>query len=383
MTIADDIKYIGVDDLDIDIFEGQYPVKDGMSYNSYVILDGKIAVLDTVDGSFIDEWLDKLKAVLDSRKPDYLIIQHMEPDHSAGIARFMEEYPDAVIVSSMMAFNIMKGYFNTDYADRRIISKEGDTLSLGRHTLSFVAAPMVNWPEVMLTYDTTDKILFSADAFGQFGALSRSGLNIDEARRYYIGIVGKFGLQVEALLKKAADIEIKAVCPLHGPVLTDELPLLLDHYKLWAGYESECDDCIIAYTSVYGHTAQIAEMLASELESRGHRALVYDLARTDHSIVLAEAFRADTLILASTTYNTGVFPAMRSFIDTLVEHGYKNRTVGIIENGSWAPTAAKVMKAKFENSQGIRFLENSITLKGGVSSENIEAIKAMADEICS
>ena len=295
----------------------------------------------------------------------------------------MEEYPEAVIVSSMMAFNIMKGYFNTDYADRRIISKEGDTLSLGRHTLSFIAAPMVHWPEVMLTYDTTDKVLFSADAFGQFGALSRTGLNIDEARRYYIGIVGKFGLQVEALLKKAAGIEIKAVFPLHGPIITDELPLLLDHYKLWAGYESECDDCIIAYTSVYGHTAQIVRMLASEIESRGRRALAYDLARTDHSIVLAEAFRAGTLILASTTYNTGVFPAMRSFIDTLVEHGYKNRTVGIIENGSWAPTAAKVMKAKFENSQGIKFLENSITLKGGISSENIEALKAMADEICS
>lgn len=381
--ITNDIKYVGVNDHEIDLFEGQYVVENGMAYNSYVITDEKIAVMDSVDARFADEWLDNIKKTLDGRTPDYLVVHHMEPDHSSSILSFTEAYPEAEIVSSAKAFVMMKQFFGTDFADRQIVVKEGDKLPLGKHELSFIAAPMVHWPEVMVSYDSVDKVLFSADAFGKFGALDADEDWACEARRYYIGIVGKYGAQVQTLLKKAAALDIQIICPLHGPVLKENLSYYLDLYNIWSSYAVESDGVLIAYTSVYGNTKKAVELLAKTLEEKGcAKVVVNDLARCDMAEAVEDAFRYGKLVLATTTYNADIFPFMKEFINHLTERGYKNRTIGFIENGSWAPTAAKVMGRMLEQCKDITYTETTVTLKSALSDENTEQINNLANELC-
>ena len=383
MKISKTIKYIGVNDHSIDLFEGQYKVENGMAYNSYLILDEKTAVLDTVDAHFTEEWLEHLTANLDSRQPDYLIIQHMEPDHSAGITAFIKAYPNAVIVSSAPAFPMMKQFFGTDFADHRIIIKDGDTLSLGKHTLNFLSAPMVHWPEVMMTYDCFDKVLFSADAFGKFGALDTEEDWACEARRYYFGIVGKYGMQVQNLLKKASALDIRTICPLHGPVLSENLEHYLKLYQIWSSYEAETEGVFIAYTSVYGHTAEAAKLLEKKLLEQGcPKVAIADLAREDMAECVEDAFRYSKLVLATTTYNTGIFPFMKEFIGHLTEHNYQKRTVALIENGSWAPTAAKNMRTLLESCKDLTFSKNEVKIKSALNNESIEQLEALAEELC-
>ena len=383
MKITDTIKYVGVNDHRIDLFEGQYKVPGGMSYNSYVILDEKIAVMDTVDANFTHEWLDNIQQVLGDRKPDYLIVQHMEPDHAANIANFMKVYPDTTVVSNKKAFAMMQNFFDLDLEGHQIIVDNGGTLSLGKHDLTFVFAPMVHWPEVMVTYDSTDKVLFSADGFGKFGALDVEEDWDCEARRYYIGIVGKYGPQVQKLLKAAATLDIQTICPLHGPILTENLGHYLEKYDIWSSYKVESEGVMIAYTSVYGHTKKAAELLAQKLEEKGcPKVVVCDLAREDMAEAVEDAFRYGKLVLASITYNGEAFPFMRTFIENLTERNYQNRTIGLIENGSWAPTAAKVMKGMFEKSKNITWLENNVKIMSSLSDENVAEIDAMAEELC-
>ncbi|MBR6716719.1 MAG: flavin reductase [Oscillospiraceae bacterium] len=383
MTITNDIRYIGVNDHQIDLFEGQYDVPNGMAYNSYVIMDEKIAVMDTVDRNFTHEWLDNLAAALGGRKPDYLIVQHMEPDHSANIANFMNLYQDAKIVSSAKAFQMMQNFFGTDFADRRIIVKEKDTLELGRHTLTFVGAPMVHWPEVLFTYDSTDKVLFSADGFGKFGALDVEEDWACEARRYYFGIVGKYGAQVQAVLKKAAGLDIQIICPLHGPVLTENLGYYIGLYDTWSSYGTETEGIAVFYTSVYGNTKRAAEKLADELKANGcPKVALNDLAREDMAECVEDAFRYGKIVLATTTYNAEIFPFMRTFIEELTERNFSNRIVGFIENGSWAPQAEKVMKKMLEGCKNVTFAENTVHIKSALNDESNAQIKALADEMC-
>lgn len=383
MFVTEDIRYIGVNDHDVDLFEGQYTVENGMSYNSYVILDEKVAVMDTVDAHFGVEWLQNLETELNGRRPDYLVVQHMEPDHSANIAVFMETYPEAQIVSSAKAFVMMQQFFGTDFPERKVVVGEGSTLKLGRHTLTFVTAPMVHWPEVIVTYDSTDKVLFSADGFGKFGALDVEEDWADEARRYYIGIVGKYGAQVQALLKKAAALDIAIICPLHGPVLNENLGYYLDKYNTWSSYAVEDEGVVIAYTSVYGHTKEAVEELAEKLNQRGcPNVVVADLARCDMAEVVADAFRYSKLVLATTTYNATIFPHMQSFIDHLTARNYQGRTVGMIENGAWAPMAAKVMKKMLETSKNLTYTDTTVTVKCAVNDASRAQIDALADELC-
>lgn len=383
MTVTNDIKYIGVNDHEIDLFEGQYIVPNGMAYNSYVIMDEKIAVMDTVDQNFTDEWFAKLETELAGRTPDYIVVQHMEPDHSANLANFMEKYPTATVVATAAAFNMMKNFFGKDYADRRMMVKEGDTLSLGKHELTFVMAPMVHWPEVMVTYDSTDKVLFAADGFGKFGALDREEPWDDEARRYFIGIVGKYGLQVQKLLKVAGTLDIRKICSLHGPVLTENLGHYIEKYDIWSSYRPEEEGVVVAYTSVYGNTKKAAELLAAKLKEKGcPNVVIYDLARDDMSAAVADAFRYSKLVLATLTYNAGIYPFMQDFINRLTERSFQNRTIGLIENGSWAPTAAKVMKGMFEKSKNITWTENNVKVMSAVKEENVKEIEALAEELC-
>lgn len=383
MFITDDIRYVGVNDHDIDLFEGQYVVENGMAYNSYVIMDEQIAVMDTVDGNFTDEWLKNIADVIGDRKPSYLIVQHMEPDHSANVANFLELYKDAKVVATAKAFVMMKQFFGTDYPERQIVVKEGDTLSLGAHTLTFVLAPMVHWPEVMVTYDSKDKVLFSADAFGKFGALDVDEDWACEARRYYFGIVGKYGVQAQALLKKAAGLDIQTICALHGPILKENLGYYLDLYNTWSSYGVESEGVVIAYTSVYGNTKKAVELLADKLTALGcPKVTVTDLARDDMAEAVEDAFRYGKLVLATTTYNGDIFPFMKTFIEHLTEHGYKNRTIGLIENGSWAPTAAKTMLKMFEGSKNLTFTDTTVTIKSAVNAENEAQIAALAEELC-
>ncbi|MBR4287774.1 MAG: FprA family A-type flavoprotein [Clostridia bacterium] len=383
MKITDTVKYIGVNDKKIDLFEGQYVVPNGMAYNSYVIIDEKIAVMDTVDISFTEEWLDNLEKALDGRKPDYLVVQHMEPDHSANIDNFLKEYPEATVVSSKIAFQMMNQFFGTDYADRRIVVAEGDTLDLGSRKLTFYTAPMVHWPEVIVTYDDKEKILFSADGFGKFGTLDADEDWACEARRYYFGIVGKYGVQTQALLKKAATLDIEKICPLHGPILTENLGYYLDLYNTWSSYGVESEGVVIAYTSVYGNTKKAVEILAEKLKAAGcPKVAVNDLARCDMAEAVEDAFRYGKIVLATTTYNSDIFPFMRTFIDALTERGYRNRKIAFIENGSWAPTATNVMKKMLEKSKNLEFTENNITIKSAVNEATIEQIEALAKELC-
>lgn len=381
MQITNDIRYIGVNDHEVDLFEGQYVVPNGMAYNSYVIIDEKIAVMDTADIHFKDEWMANLKAALDGRSPDYLVVSHMEPDHSANIAAFLQEYPQATVVATRMAFTMMGQFFGDDYASRRIIAAEGSALPLGKHTLTFYTAPMVHWPEVMVTYDSCDKVLFSADGFGKFGALDADEDWACEARRYYIGIVGKFGPQVQALLKKASALDISIICPLHGPVLTENLGYYLDLYNTWSSYGVESEGVVIAYTSVYGHTREAVLKLAIMLEAKGVKVTVHDLARTDMAEAVEDAFRYGRLVLATTTYNTEIFPFMREFINHLTERGYCNRKVGIIENGSWAPMAAKVIKGMLEGCKNIEIVEPVVTIKSALNAASEEALSQLAETI--
>lgn len=383
MFVTEDIRYIGVNDHDVDLFEGQYTVENGMSYNSYVILDEKVAVMDTVDAHFGVEWLQNLETELNGRRPDYLVVQHMEPDHSANIAVFMETYPEAQIVSSAKAFVMMQQFFGTDFPERKVVVGEGSTLKLGRHTLTFVTAPMVHWPEVIVTYDSTDKVLFSADGFGKFGALDVEEDWTDEARRYYIGIVGKYGAQVQALLKKAAALDIAIICPLHGPVLNENLGYYLDKYNTWSSYAVEDEGVVIAYTSIYGHTKEAVEELAEKLNQRGcPNVVVADLARCDMAEVVADAFRYSKLVLATTTYNATIFPYMQSFIDHLTARNYQGRTVGMMENGAWAPMAAKVMKKMLETSKNLTYTDTTVTVKCALNDASRAQIDALADELC-
>ena len=383
MKITNDILYVGVNDRKVDLFEGQYKVPNGMCYNSYVIMDEKIAVMDTVDAGFTHEWLDNIQNVLGGKTPDYLVIQHMEPDHSANIMNFMKAYPNATVVSSAKAFAMMKNFFGTDFADGRIVVGEGDTLSLGAHTLTFVTAPMVHWPEVIVTYDSKDKVLFSADGFGKFGALDADEPWADEARRYYIGIVGKYGAQVQALLKKAAGLDIEKICPLHGPVLTENLGYYLNLYNIWSSYQPEEEGIVIAYTSVYGNTKKAALSLAEKFKAAGApNVVVYDLARCDMSEAVSDAFRYNKLVLATTTYNAGIFPFMREFIDHLIEHNYQKRTVAFIENGSWAPLAAKVMKSMLESCKNISFAETTVKILSALDDTSKKQIDALVNELC-
>ena len=382
MEITKDIRYIGVNDRDIDLFEGQFIVENGMAYNSYALIDEKTAVFDTVDKRFGNEWLENLEKALDGREPDYLIVSHMEPDHSANIAVFSQRYKNAVIVTSNQAFTMMKQFFGEDFSDRRIAVKEGDALTLGKHKLTFYTAPMVHWPEVIVTYDSLDKVLFSADAFGKFGALDADEDWACEARRYYFGIVGKYGAQANALLKKAAALDIKTICPLHGPVLSENLEYYLDLYQTWTSYGVETDGVVICYTSVYGATRAAAELLAEELTKGGcPKVAVNDLARCDMAEAVEDAFRYGRIVLATTTYNAEIFPFMRTFIEELKERGFRNKTVGIIENGTWAPMAEKVIKASFENSKNIAFAENTVHIRSALSDKNKEEIKALAKEL--
>lgn len=383
MLISNDIKYVGVNDRKIDLFEGQYIVPEGMAYNSYVILDEKIAVMDSVDVNFKDEWLGNVNTVLDGRQPDYLIVQHMEPDHSANVIAFAQAYPQAVIVASEKAFVMMNKYFETDFADRRIVVKDGDTLSLGKHTLTFVTAPMVHWPEVIMTYDACDKVLFSADGFGKFGAWDADEDWACEARRYYFGIVGKYGQSVQTVLKKTAGLEIAVICPLHGPVLKENLGYYLDLYNTWSSYGVESEGVCICYTSVYGNTKKAVELLAAELKTMGcPKVAVNDLARCDMAEAVEDAFRYGKLVLATTTYNGELFPFMHTFVHNLTERGYRNRLIGIIENGTWTPVAAKNIRAAFEGSKNITFTETTVTVHAAVKAENVEQIKALAAELC-
>lgn len=380
--VTNDIKYVGVNDRDIDLFEGQYIVENGMAYNSYVILDKKIAVMDSVDANFKEEWLDNLADVLGDKTPDYLIVQHMEPDHSANIDAFAEKYPDAQIVASAQAFNMMKNFFGTDFSDRRIVVKEGDTLELGEHTLTFITAPMVHWPEVIMTYDSRDKVLFSADGFGKFGALDADEDWACEARRYYFGIVGKYGTQVQNVLKKAAALDIQTICSLHGPILKENLDYYLGLYNTWSSYGTESEGVVIAYTSVYGHTKAAVELLAQKLNDAGcPKVAVTDLARDDMAEAVEDAFRYGTLVLATTTYNADIFPFMREFINHLTERNFSNRTIAFVENGSWAPTAAKVMRKMLEDCKNIKFAENTVTIKSALSDDNRAQIDALAAEL--
>ena len=382
MFITNDIQYIGVNDHQVDLFEGQYDVPNGMAYNSYVILDDKIAVMDTVDQNFGEEWLKNLETVLNGRKPDYLISQHMEPDHSANIHIFLQRYPEATVVASAKAFAMMKQFFGTDYADRRIVVGEGDTLTLGKHVLTFVTAPMVHWPEVIVTYDSYDKVLFSADGFGKFGALDVDEDWACEARRYYIGIVGKYGPQVQALLKKAAGLDIAIICPLHGPVLTENLGYYLNLYDIWSSYKVESEGVVIAYTSIYGNTKKAALLLAEKLEAMGQKVTVTDLARDDIHEAVEDAFRYGKLVLATSTYNGDVFPFMKEYIHHLTERNFQNRTIGLIENGSWAPVAAKVMRKMLENSKNLTFLEPTVKIFSAMNETNIAEIDALAQALC-
>ena len=383
MTITNDIRYIGVNDHDIDLFEGQYIVPEGMAYNSYVIIDEKIAVMDTVSADFGEEWLANLENVLGGRKPDYLIIHHMEPDHSANIDKFVNAYPEATIVGNAKTFEMIDQFFGSGLCKNKLAVKNGDTLSLGRHELTFIFAPMVHWPEVMMSYDGADKALFSADAFGKFGALDCQDKEWDcEARRYYMGIVAKYGMQVQAVLKKAAALDIKMICPLHGPVLTGDLSHYMSLYDIWSSYGVESEGVCIAYTSVYGNTKRAAELLAKKLEERGCKAAISDLARCDMAEAVEDAFRYGKLVLATTTYNADIFPFMRQFIDHLTERNYQNRTIGFIENGTWAPAAAKIMKAMFEKSKNINYIDTTVTLRSAMTEENAEAIERMAEELC-
>ena len=385
MFITSDIRYAGVNDHDLDLFEGQYIVPGGMAYNSYVILDEKIAVMDTVDVHFGEEWLAGLASILEGRKPDYLIVQHMEPDHSANIMRFLEAWPDAVVVSSAKSFQMMKNFYGSDLSDRkRLIVGDKDTLSLGRHTLTFVTAPMVHWPEVIFTYDSTDHVLFSADAFGKFGALDYDDPEgwACEARRYYFGIVGKYGAQVQAVLKKLAGLELSAICPLHGPVLNENLSYYLDTYRTWSSYGVESEGVVINYTSVYGHTKQAAELLAELLRARGcPKVAVNDLARCDMPEAVEDSFRYGKVVLATTTYNADIFPFMKTFIEHLTERNWQNKTVGLVENGSWAPTAAKGMKSLLEGSKNLTFLEPAVRIVSALDESSRSQLEALADAL--
>ena len=383
MKITNDIKYIGVNDHKVDLFEGQYVVPNGMSYNSYVIMDEKIAVMDTVDANFTHEWLDNLQNTLGNRKPDYLVVQHMEPDHSANIMNFVKAYPTAKIVSSAKAFAMMKNFFGTDFEDNRIVVGEGDTLALGKHTLTFVTAPMVHWPEVIVTYDSTDKVLFSADGFGKFGALDVEEDWACEARRYYIGIVGKYGAQVQALLKKAAGLDIEIICPLHGPVLTENLGYYINLYNTWSSYQPEEEGIVIAYTSVYGNTKKAVMQLAEKLKANGcPKVVVNDLARCDMAEAVEDAFRYSKLVLATTTYNAEIFPFMREFINHLTERNYSNRTVALIENGSWAPLAAKVMRGMLEKCKNLTFTDTTVKILSALNEESTEQLNNLVGELC-
>ena len=383
MNVTNDIKYIGVNDHKVDLFEGQYIVPNGMSYNSYAIIDEKIAIMDTVDINFTHEWLDNIQNALGSRKPDYLIVQHMEPDHSANIANFVKVYPDAKIVSSAKAFTMMKNFFGNDFSDRRIVVGEGDTLSLGAHTLTFVTAPMVHWPEVIVTYDSTDKVLFSADGFGKFGALDADEDWACEARRYYIGIVGKYGAQVQALLKKAAGLDIEIICPLHGPILTENLGYYINLYNTWSSYTPEEEGIVIAYTSVYGNTKKAVMELANKLKAKGApKVVVNDLARCDMAEAVEDAFRYSKIVLATTTYNADIFPFMKEFIHHLTERNFSNRTVGLIENGSWAPLAAKTMKIMLEGCRNLTFTDTTVKIMSALNDESSAQLDALADELC-
>lgn len=381
--ISDEIKYIGVNDHALDLFEGQYIVPNGMSYNSYLILDEHIAVLDSVDASFREEWLANIHEALGGRTPDYLIVQHMEPDHSANITAFADTYPDAVIVASEKAFRMIKQFFGADYPERRLIVKEGDTLSLGKHQLQFIEAPLVHWPEVIMTYDSTEKILFSADAFGKFGALDIEEDWTCEARRYYIGIVGKYGAPVQKLLKKAATLAIRTICPLHGPMLTENLDYYLNLYDIWSSYRPEEEGVLIAYTSVYGNTKKAVLLLEDELKKNGcPKVVVTDLARSDMAESVEDAFRYSKLVLATTTYNGEIFPFMREFIHHLTERNYSNRTVAFIENGSWAPVAARIMKSQLENSKNLIYADTTVKIMSSLNDESIAQVKALAAELC-
>ena len=380
--VTEDIIYVGVNDHEVDLFEGQYDVPNGMSYNSYVVLDEKVAVFDTVDAHFKDEWFANLEEAFDGRTPDYLIVQHMEPDHAANIANFAEKYPEAKIVGNAKTFPMMKQFFGTDFADRQIVVKEGETLSTGKHNLTFVMAPMVHWPEVMMTYDTTDKIFFSADAFGKFGALDVEEEWDCEARRYYIGIVGKYGPMVQKLFAKVGSLEINAICPLHGPVLTENLGHYLNLYTIWSSYQVETEGTVIAYTSVYGNTKKAVELLAEKLTEEGcPKVVVTDLARDDMAEAVEDAFRYGKLILATTTYNGDIFPFMKEFINHLTERSYQNRTIGFVENGSWTPMAAKIMKAAFEKSKNITFADTTVTIRSAVDETSEAQIAALAKEM--
>ncbi len=380
--ITNDVKYIGVNDHQIDLFEGQYVVPNGMAYNSYIIADEKVAVMDSVDANFKDEWFDNIKKVLGDKKPDYLIVQHMEPDHSANVHEFAKAYPDATIVATDRAFVMMNKFFGTDYADRRIVVKDGDTLNLGKHNLTFCLAPMVHWPEVMMTYDATDKILFSADGFGKFGALDIEEDWACEARRYYFGIVGKYGAQVQTVLKKAANLNIQIICPLHGPILKENLGYYLDLYNTWSSYGVESEGTLICYTSVYGNTKKAVELLADELKANGcPKVVVNDLARCDMAEAVEDAFRYGKIILATTTYNGDVFPFMRNFVHELTERGYRNRKIGIVENGSWAPIVKNKIAKLFENSKDLTFADTVVTIHSALNDVSVEQIKNLAKEM--
>lgn len=381
MTITEDIRYVGVNDHEIDLFEGQYVVPNGMAYNSYVIMDEKTAVMDTVDGAFTGEWLGNIEKALSGKSPDYLVVHHMEPDHSANIAAFAEKYPAAKIVASKQAFVMMKQFFGTDFQDRQVVVGENSTLELGRHTLTFVTAPMVHWPEVVMSYDSADKVLFSADGFGKFGALDVDEEWDCEARRYYFGIVGKYGAQVQAVLKKAAALDIAAICPLHGPILTENLGHYIGQYDTWSSYRPESEGVVIAACGVYGHTMKAADLLAAKLADKGVKVVVHDLAREDMAECVEDAFRYDRLVLASTTYNADVFPFMRTFIDSLTERNYQKRKVGFIENGSWAPMAAKVMKGMLENCKELTFTETTVTIRSALNADSEAQIAALAEEL--
>ena len=383
MKITDTIKYVGVNDHKVDLFEGQYPVANGMAYNSYVILDEKIAVMDTVDTNFTHEWLDNLEQVLDGRKPDYLIVQHMEPDHAANVANFLKVYPDTTVVANVKTFQMIYNFFGLTLEGQKLEVTNGGTLSLGNHQLTFVFAPMVHWPEVMVTYDSTDKVLFSADGFGKFGALDVEEDWDDEARRYFIGIVGKYGAQVQSLLKVAATLDIQIICPLHGPVLSEDLGHYIGLYDTWSSYTPEEEGIVIAYTSVYGHTKKAVDLLADKLRSKGcPKVVVYDLARDDMSLALSDAFRYSKLILATTTYNASIYPFMHDYISRLVEHNFQNRTVGLIENGSWAPLAAKVMREMMAKCKKINWLDTTVKILSAMNQDNQDQLESMADELC-
>ena len=382
MEFSKNVKYVGVNDHSVDLFEGQYVVPNGMAYNSYVIIDQKIAIMDTVDAHFTNEWLDNIKNAMDGKTPDYLVVHHMEPDHSGSIFAFTEKYPNAKIVSSSKAFVMMKNYFGTDFAEKQMVVGEGSTLSLGDHTLTFVTAPMVHWPEVLVSYESTEKILFSADAFGKFGALDVQEDWACEARRYYIGIVGKYGAQAQTLLKKASTLDIKTICPLHGPILTENLGYYINLYDIWSSYGVESEGTVIAYTSVYGHTQKAVDLLAKELEAKGEKVALNDLARCDMAEAVEDAFRYGKIVLATTTYNGDIFPFMREFINHLTERNFQNKTVGFIENGSWAPVATKVMKGMLEKCKNLNYLESEVKILCAMNSENEKQIIAMAEELC-